>query len=235
MICLNALQYQKVEDRLLNMGTKSHLLQEELLDHICCEIEERMNSGQVFETAVEIAFAQFTKTEVQALERHTHQLLYQKSNPIMKILALSSLALLLYFPASFGLQQDPPSIRPIAQQYDVSSGFGMRLHPILKTKILHKGIDFVAPIGTPVKATGIGKVKQIKLHKDGYGKHIIIDHGDGYESWYAQLSEIDVTEGQEIKKGEVIGKVGSSGASTGPHLHYEVRKDGKSLDPAEFF
>jgi murein DD-endopeptidase MepM/ murein hydrolase activator NlpD len=232
---LNDLQFKQVESRLLSMGTKSSLLQEELLDHICCEIEEQMNSGQAFEAAMEIAFSQFTKTEVQALERHTHQLLFQKSNPIMKILALSSLALLLYFPASLGLQLEPPSIRPIAQQYDISSGFGMRLHPILKTKKLHKGVDFAAPAGTPVKATGIGTVKEVKLQEGGYGKHIIIDHGDGYESWYAQLSEIDVAEGQQIQKGEIIGKVGSTGASTRPHLHYEVRKDGKSLDPAQFF
>jgi len=114
------------------------------------------------------------------------------------------------------------------------SGFGSRLHPIYKIRKMHKGIDFSAPIGTPVYATGNGKViAQSSDH--GYGKHIEINHGYGYKTLYAHLSKFAVKKGQRVKRGDLIGYVGNTGSSTGPHLHYEVNKNGITVNPVNFF
>jgi len=132
-----------------------------------------------------------------------------------------------------------PSILPINEsEIKNVSGYGMRTHPISKKKVMHKGVDFSAPIGTKVYATADGLVRKIKLnHKEGkgYGKYIIIDHEGGYATLYTQLSNYNVKEGQEVKKGDEIGLVGSTGLSTGPHLHYEVKKDGENVNPADYF
>ncbi len=128
---------------------------------------------------------------------------------------------------------EPPSISPIKNARQ-TSGFGMRMHPIHKVKKLHRGMDFAAAIGTPVVATADGKVTKVKLQTEGYGKHLVIQHDDIYSTLYAQLSKILVKEGQYVQKGDTIGLVGSSGASTAPHLHYEVRKQGEYVDPEPF-
>ncbi len=114
------------------------------------------------------------------------------------------------------------------------SGFGMRIHPILKRRKMHAGIDFTCPKGTAVQASGDGKVVKVLTHKRGYGKHIVIDHGYGYKTMYAHLSEFDVKKGQKIKRGQVIGKVGSTGLSTAPHLHYEVIYKGRKVNPIDY-
>lgn len=131
---------------------------------------------------------------------------------------------------------DVPSISPIkAGDYDeISSSFGMRIHPVYKVEKFHTGIDFVADEGTNIIATADGVVTKIKFQKEGYGKMVIISHGDGYESWYTQMNDYAVEEGDKVKQGEVIGYVGSSGLSDDPHLHYEVRKDGKPVNPQDY-
>nr|WP_321412697.1 M23/M56 family metallopeptidase [uncultured Carboxylicivirga sp.] len=116
----------------------------------------------------------------------------------------------------------------------VSSGFGMRMHPIYKEKRMHKGIDFVAGSNTPVLAIADGIVRKVENNfkeGEGYGKYIIVDHADGYSSLYAQLNDYKIKEGDTVKQGDVIGLVGSSGMSTAPHLHLEIMKDGKNIDP----
>src|SRR5690606_29624877 len=114
------------------------------------------------------------------------------------------------------------------------SGFGSRMHPIYKIHKMHSGIDFAAPKGTKVYATGNGKV--IAASSDhGYGKHIEIDHGYGYKTVYAHLTRFAVKKGKKVKRGDLIGFVGSTGSSTGPHLHYEVIKNGKPVNPVNFF
>jgi murein DD-endopeptidase MepM/ murein hydrolase activator NlpD len=130
-----------------------------------------------------------------------------------------------------------PSIQPVNNKElnRLSSGYGMRPHPILKVKKFHPGIDFSAPQGTPVYATGDGKVREVKTLFGGYGKYIEIDHGFGYITLYAHLSGFEVRKGQNIKRGELIGYVGNTGQSTAPHLHYEVRKDGKVVNPINYF
>lgn len=130
-----------------------------------------------------------------------------------------------------------PAIQPVSNKElrRLASGFGMRVHPIYKVKMMHPGIDFSAPQGTPVYATGGGKVKQIKNSFTGYGKQVIIDHGYGYVTRYAHLQDFNVKVGQEVERGQCIGYVGNSGTSTAPHLHYEVFKDDERVNPIYYF
>jgi len=116
----------------------------------------------------------------------------------------------------------------------VGSGFGMRKDPIDSTMKMHKGIDIAAPTGTKVYAAGSGKVLKITSSDDGYGNCIVIEHGYGFVTRYAHLSGFKIKEGNEVKKGDLIGLVGSTGRSTGPHLHYEIEKDGERIDPKKY-
>ncbi len=132
-----------------------------------------------------------------------------------------------------------PAIMPITNKdlKRTSSGWGYRMHPIYKVRKMHWGQDFTAPIGTPVYATGDGKVTEVKGSKRsrvGLGQNIKIDHGYGYETVYGHLNEFNVKRGQKVKRGDIIGYVGNTGGSTAPHLHYEVHKDGKKVNPAYY-
>lgn len=132
-----------------------------------------------------------------------------------------------------------PSIKPVketALRKDVKflSGFGTRIHPIHKLRRFHKGIDFTAPTGTDIQATGNGRVASINKEGSGYGKHVLIDHGYGYKTLYAHMHTISVKEGAIVKKGQKIGLVGSTGSSTGAHLHYEVWLNGVAINPIDY-
>lgn len=129
-----------------------------------------------------------------------------------------------------------PSIMPISNKdlKHTASGWGMRMHPIYKILRFHYGMDFTASVGTDVFATGNGIVKTAGKEV-GYGNIVTIDHGFGYETYYAHLSRIKVHEGQKVKRGDVIGLVGNSGTSTAPHLHYEVSKDGQKVNPQNYY
>lgn len=130
-----------------------------------------------------------------------------------------------------------PAIQPIDNKdlKRTASGWGWRIHPIYNIRKFHYGLDFTAPTGTEIYSTGDGIIMRaipaISRESQGYGNVIIIDHGYGYVTLYAHLSEFNVKEGQEVRRGEIIGFVGSTGLSTGPHLHYEVRKDGEKVNP----
>ena len=129
-----------------------------------------------------------------------------------------------------------PAIQPIENSdlTNTAAGFGYRIHPIHRTKKFHDGMDFAAPMGTPVRATGDGTV--VETHKNGpQGFRVIIDHGYGYKTVYAHLEAFSVKKGQKVTRGETIGKVGSTGMSTAPHLHYEVHKNGKPVDPINYY
>lgn len=130
-----------------------------------------------------------------------------------------------------------PAIQPISNQNltRVASGFGSRIHPIYKTKKLHTGMDFTAPKGTEIYTTGNGVISEAKYSKRGYGNHVVIDHGYGYHTLYAHMKNLIVRIGQQVKRGEVIGYVGNSGSSVGPHLHYEVIKNGVKINPINFY
>ena len=130
-----------------------------------------------------------------------------------------------------------PAIQPVANKdlKRMASGYGYRIHPIYKTRKMHYGMDFSAKTGTEIYATGDGIVSKIKRSKRGYGNYVKINHGFGYETLYAHMSKYIVKRGQKVKRGEVIGYVGNSGISTAPHLHYEVRKDNKKINPMNFY
>lgn len=130
-----------------------------------------------------------------------------------------------------------PSIQPVSSESlrKMASGYGRRVDPIYGTVRFHEGMDFSAPIGTPVYATGDGIVKEAGRRMSGYGNMIDIDHGFNYTTRYAHLSEILVKPGQEVKRGDLIGKVGNTGKSTGPHLHYEVRRKGEPQNPVNYY
>lgn len=130
-----------------------------------------------------------------------------------------------------------PAIPPVAKEdlKRLSSGFGRRMHPIYKIMRPHNGIDFSLPKGSPVYATGNGKVSLVKSSPSGFGKWVEIDHGYGYKTIYAHLNEFLVKKGQKIKRGELIAYSGNSGGSTAAHLHYEVHNNRKPMDPAHYF
>lgn len=129
-----------------------------------------------------------------------------------------------------------PAIQPISNKdlTRVASGYGYRIHPIFKTHKFHSGIDFTAPQGTPIYATGNGTVS-LAENGNGYGNHVIVYHGFGYSSLYAHMSRIKARPGQKVKRGELIGYVGSTGTSTAPHVHYEVMKGANKINPINYF
>ncbi|HRO44531.1 M23 family metallopeptidase [Agriterribacter sp.] len=130
-----------------------------------------------------------------------------------------------------------PAIQPVSNKdlSRVASGFGYRIDPVYKTVKMHAGLDFAAPQGTPIYATADGVVRLAGNTGNGYGNHVIINHGYGYETLYGHQYRIKAKVGQKVKRGELIGWVGSTGKSTGPHLHYEVRKNKRHIDPIYFF
>ncbi|MCO6495890.1 MAG: peptidoglycan DD-metalloendopeptidase family protein [Bacteroidetes bacterium] len=130
-----------------------------------------------------------------------------------------------------------PSIQPVANKdlKRVASGYGYRIDPFYRTRKFHSGLDFSAPRGTEVYATADGTVEDVSNDLRGYGKHIIINHGYGYKTLYGHLSKFEVKRGQTITRGQLIGRVGSTGKSTGPHLHYEVHINGNVVNPTYFF
>lgn len=130
-----------------------------------------------------------------------------------------------------------PTIQPVKNKdlTRIASGFGYRSDPFTKARKMHFGMDFTAKRGTPVYATGNGVVKRADSRSSGFGKHIRIDHGFGYISLYAHLSKYNVRRGQKVKRGDIIGYVGNTGRSAGPHLHYEIIKDNKKINPLNFY
>jgi murein DD-endopeptidase MepM/ murein hydrolase activator NlpD len=130
-----------------------------------------------------------------------------------------------------------PAIQPVSNKdlNRIASGFGYRIDPVYKTIKLHAGLDFAAPQGTPIYATADGAIKIAGFSDGGYGNHVVINHGYGYETVYGHMVRIKARTGQKIKRGEIIGYVGSTGKSTGPHCHYEVHKNGQKVDPVYFF
>ena len=132
-----------------------------------------------------------------------------------------------------------PAIKPVREDklkrsIRAMSGFGMRLHPIHKIRKMHAGIDFTAPRGTAIQATGDGVVEKVIHKKTGYGSHMVINHGYGYKTLYAHMGTIIVKKGEKVKRGQQIGTVGNTGTSTAPHLHYEVHKGDKKVNPIHY-
>lgn len=130
-----------------------------------------------------------------------------------------------------------PAIQPVSNKElsRVASGYGMRIDPVYGTPRMHTGLDFTAPQGTPIYATGDGVVITSESSYGGYGNHVVINHGYGYQTLYGHMVRIKAAIGQRIKRGQIIGWVGSTGKSTGPHCHYEVKVNGVFVNPVYFF
>jgi len=130
-----------------------------------------------------------------------------------------------------------PGIQPVKNTdlKRISSYYGYRIDPIYKVKKFHSGIDFSAPTGTPIFATGDGVVKKVRHSRRGYGNTVLIDHGYGYKTFYAHMDKIIVRRGQKVKRGQEIGTVGNTGKSTAPHLHYEIIKNNRKVNPIYYF
>lgn len=132
-----------------------------------------------------------------------------------------------------------PAIKPVREDklrgsVRAMSGYGLRIHPILKVKKLHTGIDFTAPTGTSIQVTGDGKVAEVKRDAGGYGLHVIVNHGYGYQTLYGHMKTVDVKPGQKLQRGQKIGTIGNTGTSTAPHLHYEVIYKGQKVNPIHY-
>ena len=132
-----------------------------------------------------------------------------------------------------------PSIKPVRsdrlpRSVRLLSGVGYRIHPVYKVRKMHAGIDFTAPVGTPIQATGDGVIERVERRSTGYGYNVIINHGYNYKTLYAHMSRIDVKKGEKVKRGQQIGVVGSTGTSTAPHCHYEVIYKGRKVNPINY-
>ena len=232
---LNEIQVQYIQKNIEPLDFKTEELKDEFLDHLCCSVEHQMGQGVAFHAACTDAFMIFEEDEMQRIDLQIFNYLNRKQL-IMKKVSILALACMFITTIIWGMQQDPPDRSPLSNSVKITSGFGMRMHPIMKLRRMHRGIDFGAPTGTPIYATSDGIIEKAVLTQEnkGYGNHIIIRHDEEYQSLYAQMEELHVKVGQKVKKGDIIGLVGSSGASTAPHLHYEVRKNGKAVNPQPY-
>lgn len=193
----------------------------------------RMGKIKLDDTALEKKLLPFTNDElVEVLEKNMKAL-----NNRIVLQEKSYDTLQKYIENKQEMLSSIPSIQPLSnkQLERIASGFGARIDPIYKIGKFHAGIDFTAPTGTPIYATGNGVIETAEYNTTGYGNNIWIKHGYGYRTHYAHMVKLKCSVGQKVKRGEVIGWVGSTGKSTGPHCHYEVEKNGEKIDPIHFF
>jgi len=173
--------------------------------------------------------ADLLKTVTERMERLTKQI-YIQSKSFDEVVKLARNKEKLF--ASL------PAIMPINQKdlaHAVTSGFGWRTHPIYKTQEFHQGMDFSAEQGTPIYATGDGTIERADNLQQGYGNHVVINHGFGYRTLYGHMSRIGCRTGQKVLRGQLIGYVGSTGLSTAPHVHYEVLRNGDAVNPINYY
>ncbi|MBI1224793.1 MAG: peptidoglycan DD-metalloendopeptidase family protein [Bacteroidetes bacterium] len=249
---LNELEIGQIEQTLRKNGVGDRTVRAELLDHVCCQVESKLAEGLNFQGALTASLQTFQVDEMKEIQASSLAVFHKKYS-VMKKLSFAALITMLLICSAYWLKDEkpaasqpvlkvqdalvslfePPSRSPLEGDAEITSGFGMRVHPIQKIKKQHNGIDFKAATGTPVLATSAGKVVKAAFDKN-YGNYVVIKHDEHYQSLYAQLSTMVVKVGDSVAKGEKIGEVGSSGLSTAPHLHYEVIKDGEYENPATY-
>jgi len=233
----------------LKEQTKEFKKQIEFLSIIADDLQERDDNiyRVVFET--EPIPKTFREAAVGGAERYNHLLGFGESQLLMETQkSIDQLSRRLYvqsksFDEVFELAKSKadmlasiPAIFPIDNAKSrLVSGFGYRIHPIYKIRRMHTGVDFAAPTGTEVFSTGNGVVSKVEFNRSGYGLTVEIDHGYGYKTLYAHLSKIDVRPGQKVSRGQVVGRVGNTGLSKAPHLHYEIIKKGEKINPIRYF
>lgn len=206
----------------------------ELLDHICCMVELELTEGKAFSIAYQEVLNTFGHEGFEELKQTSPVVKKQRRNTISQILA-SGIAASVFMIVLGVDAEEPPTISPLDHYKRITSNFGKRFNPLKKKEDFHKGIDFAAEIGTPVQSTAAGTVISVQKKLSGYGYKVEIEHSEGFVTRYAHLSEIKVKEGELVTLGQTIGLSGNTGASTAPHLHYEVIKDGKPEDPLNYF
>ena len=229
-----------IEHQLKSAGVRNKSLLEELSDHYYCELEVQLEQGQTLQKAQEHVIATIKSKNYRPLNRQIF-FIHHKNQIIMSTLCAVFLSIFTLFSVQGEMPNDPPklpidppSIWPIEPSVDdISSGYGYAIHPFSKKRRFHKGIDIRAKVGTAIMAPADATVVEAG-YDDKRGNYIILKHDDIYTTRYNHLSEIRIKKGATVKQGEVIGKVGSTGLSTGPHLHYEVLKNNKHVDPIEF-
>ncbi|MGB1241935.1 MAG: M23 family metallopeptidase [Chitinophagales bacterium] len=218
-------------------GLTYHLLKAELLDHVCCAMEAKVGEEGVFEEAYEEVIAGFGEEGISQTQYEILHLLTHKKRIMRRLIALTAsvfMAIVVFF--SFNMHaQSAPSMNPLGEDTKVTSHFGMRMHPFSKKQVFHKGIDLKAVEGTPIYATADGEVKAVIESEKGHGNHIVLQHGTEFQTVYANLSKFAVDKGTIVKKGQLIAYSGNTGASTAPHLHYEVLQNEEHVNPADFF
>jgi len=204
----------------------------EILDHICCQVEEKLTSGQTFKKAYQDSLSAYGDKGFEELKKTSPILIKKRKIMLLQLSTVFTAATFTFFTFNF-IKLDPPNSHPIGHNIEITSAFGLRQDPFKKVEKHHTGVDFRSETGTPVKATGDGLVIEASSNSR-FGNKVIIKHDNKYQTLYAHMHELKVIEGQKVKKGEIIGTVGSTGASTAPHLHYEVIKNGKSVDPENY-
>ena len=221
----------------------------EAIDQVASDLEDRDNNlYRVYFNSSPISNEKrrgiINKKRYQELEGFNNSELVintsEKVDGISKALAVQSKSLdeiLKLAKAKDKLLSAIPAIQPVKNEdlKHMASGFGYRSDPFTKARKMHEGMDFTARTGTPIFATGDGIIKKADNSLSGYGNHIEINHGFGYLTLYAHLSKYKARPGQRVKRGDIIGYVGSTGRSQAPHCHYEVHKDGKVVNPINFY
>ena len=230
----------QVAQFLRGLGPLNRSQYEEVLDHLCCDIEYAMEQGRGFTEAFALCRERWNESEVQKIHSST-----QSTSIMVKLLTVVLISVGAFSFLSMPLPEEPvcpsaettciepPSACPLTSDYKLTASYGPMLHPVTKVKRHHRGIDWGAPLGTPVQAAGAGTVLEAG-DKGNYGNCIIIVHDEVYQTLYAHLQTIDVAVGDKVAAGQLIGQVGNTGASTGPHLHYEVLKNGEAVNPADY-
>lgn len=220
-----------IDQKLRAAGLKNRRLRSELLDHFMCSYEFHLEQYGDPSLATGRVVEEINSNDLGSLN-HSYFILNLKSNIHMNVLCFSLVTVLAFFGFSQMNDEDPPSIIPIKDGIIVSE-FGMRIHPIKKIEKMHTGIDIKAAEGTAVFAPEYAVVKETGYH-NMKGNYIVLSHDEIYETQYFHLKEIVVSTNQEISKGTFIGTVGSTGASIKAHLHYELLKNGKQVDPKDY-
>ncbi|MCR9251384.1 MAG: M23 family metallopeptidase [bacterium] len=231
---LNSTQLETLRNDLKARGLSLFVLKDELLDHICCLIELEMEKGISFDEGRQIVFKNFNSAEMLRNQKKT-KWIYQSKKFKRKFKSVLSAAAVIMLMMVGGVEaQETPDGHPIYGDCELASGFGIRRDPIYKIKRMHSGIDFKAKAGTPVVATADGTVLEAVSNPDGYGNKIIISHSGEYKTLFGHLSGFNVKTGDKVRKGDIIGYVGSSGRSSAPHLHYEILQGDKKINPELF-
>jgi len=216
-------QLNEVNREMAALSDSDDLLRQRVDLPVLSQDEKEMGIGGARELAIEDGSP---SQQIKASEKMIDQMRKKVEQQQM-----SYLEIMRKYETNQKLFECMPAIRPTDGR--ITSGFGMRRHPIHKVRRFHAGLDFAARIGTPVYATGNGVVKHV-LTDGGYGKLVMIDHGFGYKTIYAHLSGFNVQPKQKVKRGDVIAFSGNTGVSDGPHVHYEVIKNGVKMNPVNF-